>query len=82
MSHGTPVITSNVSALPEVVGDSGLLVDPTSTDDIYESMRRLIEDASLRNELSQKGIVRSREFTWEATAKETLRIYSSLLNRG
>lgn len=80
MSHGTPVITSNVSALPEVVGDAAILVDPTSVESISRAMVQLLEDDALRQELGRRGKIRSRLFTWEATAAETLRVYRSLVS--
>lgn len=80
MSFGTPVITSNVSALPEVAGDAALLVDPCSTYAIYEGMLRLLKDSSLRGELCRKGLARSRLFTWEKTAEATFEIYSRMLS--
>lgn len=80
MSHGTPVITSNVSALPEVAGDAALLVDPTSVDEISRSMISLLENSSLRAELSKKGLARCEEFSWNKTAEKTLNVYRSLVD--
>ncbi len=82
MSHGAPVITSNVSALPEVAGAAALLVDPTSVEAIFTAMARLIEDLPLHAELRRKGFERSTEFTWEKTAAGTLEIYETLVGKG
>jgi glycosyltransferase involved in cell wall biosynthesis len=79
MSHGTPVITSNVSSLPEVVGDAALLVDPKSVDAIREAMARLLTDAALRHSLSVKGKARAAKFTWQETARKTLEIYKTVM---
>ncbi len=79
MSFGAPVITSNVSALPEVAGDAALLVDPTSVEVISEAMARTIEDGSLHAELKRKGLARSAEFSWEKTADGTLDVYRTLV---
>lgn len=79
MSYGTPVITSNVSALPEVAGDAALLVDPLSVDDISASMLRVIENDALRDELRRKGRVRFADFSWLKTAETTLDVYRRLL---
>jgi len=79
MSHGTPVVTSNTSSLPEVTGDAAVLVDPTSVEAICQGMRRLLEDENLRAELSRRGLARSQLFSWEATARETLRVYERLV---
>jgi glycosyltransferase involved in cell wall biosynthesis len=82
MGHGTPVITSNVSSLPEVVGDAALLVDPLSVDAIAGAMRRILGDAELRADLSRRGEERSRAFSWEATARGTLQVYRAVASRG
>lgn len=79
MALGTPVITSNVSSLPEVVGDAALLVDPLSINEIANAMQRLLEDVQLREEMVQRGLSRSRLFSWDETAKSTLRAYQSAL---
>lgn len=64
----TPVITSDVSSMPEVAGDAGLLVDPNSVESISNALQSLAKDESLRNSLTQKAIERSDTFTWEKTA--------------
>lgn len=64
----TPVITSNVSSMPEVAGDAGLLVDPNSVESITNALQSVANDESLRNSLTQKAIERSNTFTWEKTA--------------
>lgn len=79
MSNGTPVLTSNVSSLPEVAGDAALLVDPASVDAIFQGMRRLLEDDGLCAELGRKGRERSLQFNWQATAAKTLRVYRDLV---
>jgi len=78
MACGTPVITSNTSSLPEVAGDAALLVDPTSIDAIAEAMVRLTNDPNLRQELSRKGRQRAGQFSWEASAIQTLDIYQKV----
>ena len=71
MACGTPVLASNVTALPEVVGDAGLLVDPYDVEAIAHGIRRLVEDSALRKELGKKGLERAKQFTWERTAELT-----------
>jgi glycosyltransferase involved in cell wall biosynthesis len=71
MACGTPVLTSNVTAMPEVVGDAGLLVDPYDVEAIAHGIRRLVEDSALREELRKKGLERAKQFTWERTAELT-----------
>jgi glycosyltransferase involved in cell wall biosynthesis len=63
-----PVITSNVTSMPEVAGDAALLVDPFNPAAISEAMLRIHEDPDLRKELIRKGIERSGAFTWQKTA--------------
>lgn len=75
MVCGTPVIVSNVSSLPEVVGDAGLLVDPRDTEGFAVAMWRVLTDPDLHQELRQKGLQRAKNFSWEKTARETLALY-------
>jgi glycosyltransferase involved in cell wall biosynthesis len=75
MASGTPVVTSNVSSLPEVAGDAALLVDPTSAEAIADAMRRVLTDHTLAAELSARGIARARTFSWERAATRVLQIY-------
>jgi glycosyltransferase involved in cell wall biosynthesis len=75
MACGTPVITSNVTSLPEVVGDAGLTVDPDYPDAIAEGIRTLLGDDDLRARLAERGMTRARQFTWKRTARETAAVY-------
>jgi glycosyltransferase involved in cell wall biosynthesis len=75
MARGIPVVTSNTTSLPEVVGDAGITVSPRSLDDVIEGMRRVLTDAALADKLSQAGKGRARQFSWERTARETLELY-------
>jgi glycosyltransferase involved in cell wall biosynthesis len=74
MACGTPVITSNISSLPEVAGDGAILINPYSIKDITNALESLIKDESLRMELKQLGIQRASNFTWEKTAQQTMEI--------
>jgi glycosyltransferase involved in cell wall biosynthesis len=80
MAAGTPVITSNVSSLPEVVGESGILVDPYSICEMVHAMKRIICDKKLAENLSRAGKERARKFTWERTAKKTMDIFEEVMN--
>ena len=75
MACGTPVIVSNTSSLPEVVGDAGLLVDPTNANEITVAIWRLLSDEVLRQELIARGLRRVASFSWERAARETLDLY-------
>ena len=68
MACGTPVVTSNTSALPEVAGGAALLVDPTSVEQIAEAMKRIVCDSTLRQQLREKGLTRAAKFSWASTA--------------
>ena len=81
MAHGIPVITSNRSALPEVAGDSALLVDPYDSDALSAGLLRLMSDFALRRKLSLMGMDRAQHFPWERTVEETYKVYSELLKR-
>jgi glycosyltransferase involved in cell wall biosynthesis len=72
MACGTPVVTSNTTSLPEVVGDAALLVDPTDVGAIAAALSRLLDDPVLRQRLRQAGIERARGFTWKRTAQRLL----------
>jgi glycosyltransferase involved in cell wall biosynthesis len=78
MSLGLPVITSNVSSMAEVVGDAGLLVDPSDTEDISRAMEKIFTDASLRQELAERGIKRSKEFSWPKAGQELMAVLKSI----
>lgn len=75
MQCGAPVIASNTSALPEVVGDAGILLDPTDHDALADKMLLLLDDPARRADLSARGLARARNFTWDATTQATLRAY-------
>jgi glycosyltransferase involved in cell wall biosynthesis len=79
MSCGTPVIASNVTSIPEVVGNAGILVSPDDVDELTQSMMTLLKDKKKRNALIEKGLERSRTFSWEKCAKETVDVYKDLL---
>ena len=80
MACAVPVITSNVSSLPEVASDAAILVNPYSEKDIYTAVCSLLENGSLRKKLISKGLDRVREFSWEKTARETLKVYHEVYN--
>ncbi len=79
MAHGTAVITSNVSSLPEVVGDSGILIDPIDADAIACAMLNVLDNPSLLKTLQDRGRKRAKQFTFENTARETLKVYRRIL---
>ncbi|HYH01606.1 MAG TPA: glycosyltransferase family 1 protein [Bacillota bacterium] len=80
MACGTPVITSDTSSLPEVVGDAALLVNPYDTLKLGETMLQVLTDPSLAQTLSQKGLEHSKKYNWESNAAQILKIYEQTLN--
>ncbi len=68
MACGTPIVTSNVTAMPEVAGDAAILVNPTSVGQIAEAMKEMVSDTSLRRRLKKKGLSRAAVFSWSSTA--------------
>jgi glycosyltransferase involved in cell wall biosynthesis len=75
MACGTPVITSNTSSLPEIVGDAGIRVNPEDSGGIAEAIGSVLDDNSKRDEMRMKGIERAKRFSWETCARKTLRLY-------
>lgn len=79
MASGAPVITSNATSLPEVVGDAGLMVDPDDVDGLRAGLLRLLDDRTLADDLARRGLERSRCFDWQRCARETRAIYAEVL---
>jgi glycosyltransferase involved in cell wall biosynthesis len=79
MASGTPVITSNVSSLPEVVGDAALMIDPYEPEAIADAMRRVLTDEALRADLRRRGLARAREFSWERSIARVREIYDEVM---
>lgn len=77
MACGTPVVTSNTSSLPEVVGDAGLTVDPRNPDELGAALLRLLNNQSLRAELRERGLRQAQRFSWRETAERTLAAYQA-----
>jgi glycosyltransferase involved in cell wall biosynthesis len=78
MACGTPVVASNTTSIPEVVGDAGLLVAPDDTAELARAMGRVLTDADLHAQLRGKGLEQARLFSWERTARQTLAIYDAV----
>jgi glycosyltransferase involved in cell wall biosynthesis len=76
MASGTPVVTSNVSSLPEVAGDAAVLVDPYRPEAIADGIQRVLCDESLRRDLRAKGLARAHQFSWEASVQRVREIYN------
>lgn len=71
MASGTAVLAGNLSSLPEIVGDAGLLIDPFEVGAIEQGMRRIIEDSEFRSDLQRRGMTRAKQFSWDEAARRT-----------
>jgi|AntDeeMetagen134_2_1112570.scaffolds.fasta_scaffold00805_5 glycosyltransferase involved in cell wall biosynthesis len=80
MGHGTPVVASDRTSIPEVVGDAGIYIDPTDTTALADALERVLTSESTRDCLRERGRQRYQEFSWERTACETLAVYEKLLS--
>lgn len=80
MACGTPAIVSNVSSLPEVVGDAALLVDPSHDEEITVALWRILTDQTLWEELQAKGFQRAAAFSWERSAEQTMAVYQKAIS--
>jgi glycosyltransferase involved in cell wall biosynthesis len=81
MASGTPVVTSNVSSLPEVTGDAAVLVDPYDVGAIEDGMYRVLTDPALAAEMRRKGLLRARQFSWEQSVAKTWDVYQEVAKK-
>jgi alpha-1,3-rhamnosyl/mannosyltransferase len=79
MACGTPVVCSNTSSLPEVVGEAALTVNPRDATEIANAITHVLDDAGLRDRLRERGLARAAQFSWEHTARETLQVYRDVI---
>jgi len=79
MACGTPVVTTAISSLPEIVGDAGMLIPPGDEQALAGAMAKVLSDSTLYNQLRTRGLQRSEHFTWERTAQGTLKVYQQVL---
>jgi len=77
MACGAPVICSNASSLPEIVGDAGITIDPNDVDAWANAIRTVITSSTKRAEMSQRGVEQARKFSWKRAAEETLKVYQT-----
>lgn len=81
MSCGTPVITSNVSSMPEVAGGAALIVEPGEPDDIAAKIVEALGNPELLNTLRRKGLERAKDFSWDKCARETMAVYEEVVSQ-
>ena len=77
-ASGIPVITSNTTSLPEVVGDAAVMVNPLSIEEIAHAMQQMVEQPEMRNLLISKGLIQAEKFTWQQTAQRTQDVYHGM----
>jgi glycosyltransferase involved in cell wall biosynthesis len=82
MAHGTPVVTSNTSSLPEVSGNAALLVNPENVFEIQRALQRALLDPVLRARMKQRGYEQSQRFSWTNSVERILAIYREVAGRG
>ena len=82
MAHGTPVVTSNTSSLPEVVNNAAVLVNPENVFEIMRALHRVLLDQPLREKLKQRGYEQVQRFSWEASARRILQVYEEVAGQG
>ena len=75
MSCGVPVITSNITSMPEIAGDAAILINPRNSKELKSSILTLLNDEKLRNELRKRGFQQAKKFSWKRMAEETLKVY-------
>ena len=78
MACGCPVVTSNNSSFPEVVGEAGIMVDPYDTDALAQAMKQVLTDDKLRDDMDGKGLEQAKKFSWEETARKTQEVYNKV----
>ena len=78
MAHGTPVVTSNMSSLPEVVGNAAVLVNPENVFEIMRALHRVLMDQPLREKLKQRSYEQAKKFSWDISARQILKVYQTV----
>jgi glycosyltransferase involved in cell wall biosynthesis len=82
MAHGTPVVTSNVSSLPEVVGKAAVLVNPENIFEIRRALYRVLTDQALRDRMKERGYEQAARFSWETSVRHILDVYRQIAHSG
>jgi glycosyltransferase involved in cell wall biosynthesis len=78
MAHGTPVVTSNTSSIPEVVGNAAIMVNPENVFEIMKALHRVLLDQSVRDKLKARGLQQCEKFSWEAGVRRMLQVYGEV----
>ena len=78
MASGTPVVTSNISSMPEVAGDAGILVDPFNENEIFEAYKQILSDKKLQKEMIEKGLEQAKNFQWKKSVEVLEKVYEKM----
>jgi len=81
MAYKCPVVASNVSSIPEIAGEAAVLVDPYSTNQIANGIKSLLDDKNYREKIIKAGLIQAKKFSWEKTARETIKTYEKVLEK-
>jgi len=81
MAHGTPVVTSNTSSLPEVVGNAAVLVNPENVFEIMRALLRVLLDQTVRDKFKQRGYEQAKKFSWDSSARQILGVYEAVAGK-
>jgi glycosyltransferase involved in cell wall biosynthesis len=81
MAHGTPVVTSNTSSIPEVVGNAAVIVNPENVFEIQRALHRVLLDQNLREKLKARGVEQAQKFSWEGSVTRMLNVYHEVAKR-
>jgi glycosyltransferase involved in cell wall biosynthesis len=81
MAHGTPIVTSNTSSLPEVVGNAAVLVNPENVFEIMRALHRVLLDQPVREKFKQRGYEQVKKFSWETSARQTIEVYEAVAGK-
>ena len=81
MAHGTPVVTSNTSSLPEVVGNAAVMVNPENVFEIMRALHRVLLDQQVRDKFKQRAYEQVKKFSWDASARQILGVYEAVAGK-
>jgi len=81
MAHGTPVVTSNTSSIPEVVGNAAIMVNPENVFEIAHALHRVLLDRAVREKLKQRGVLQAQKFSWENSVRRMLEVYHEVVQK-
>ena len=79
MAHGTPVVTSNTSSIPEVVGNAAVMVNPENVFEIMHALHRVLLDQAVREKLKARGLEQAQKFSWDNSVRHMMKVYHDVV---